>query len=175
MSSSPSPSTPSCNSGRTLAFLTLRLWLGLRAVVAGVEKFSTRISIQEPLLGADGKPDPSGAIVEIERKVYGLKHYNALPDSLRTKFAEEPLLPAFLTTPFYAVLGPALILLGLMLLLGIASRPALFAMGVLYTVLTVGLMLIGQDAGVSWLAIHAGLVALALSLSDANRFSLTRA
>ncbi len=171
---STSPVIPVFN-GRTLAFLSLRLWLGLRALITGVEKFSARITIQEPLLGADGKADPSGAIIEIERKVYGLSHYNALPDSLRTKFAEEPLLPAFLMSPFCAVLGPALIILGLFLLVGVASRFALFAMGVLYTVLTVGLMLIGQDAGVSWLAIHVGLVALALSLADANRYTVTRA
>jgi thiosulfate dehydrogenase [quinone] large subunit len=171
----PNTTAPTGLSGRTLAFLSLRLWLGLRALIAGVEKFSARISVQEPLLGADGAPDPSGAIVEIERKVYGFSHYSAVPDSLRTKFAEEPLLPAFLTAPFYAVLGPVLILLGLLLLLGVVSRLSLFAMGVVYTVLTAGLMLIGQDAGVSWLAIHLGLVALALSLADANRFTLTRA
>jgi hypothetical protein len=71
-------------SGPTLAFLSLRLWLGLRALIAGVEKFSARVTIQEPLLGADGAPDPSGAIVEIEKKVYGLSHYHALPDTLTT-------------------------------------------------------------------------------------------
>jgi hypothetical protein len=36
-------------------------------------------------------------------------------------------------------------------------------------------MLIGQDAGVSWLAVHIGLVALALTLADQNRLTLTRA
>jgi thiosulfate dehydrogenase [quinone] large subunit len=162
-------------SGPTLAFLSLRLWLGLRALIAGVEKFSARVTIQEPLLGADGAPDPSGAIVEIEKKVYGLSHYHALPDTLTTKFAEEPLLPALLTRPFFAALGPVLLLLGLLLLFGIATRWTLFAMGALYTVLTIGLMLIGQDAGVSWLAVHIGLVALALTLADQNRLTLTRA
>ncbi len=164
-----------CFSGRTLGFLCLRLWLGLRALMAGVEKFSARVTIQEPLLGADGAPDPSGAIVEIEKKVYGLSHYHAVPDSLATKFAEEPLLPALLTRPFFAALGPALLVLGLLLLLGVATRWTLFAMGALYTFLTVGLMLIGQDAGVSWLAIHIGLVALALALAEHNRIALTRA
>lgn len=174
MSDSSPPATSACFSGRTLAFLVLRLWLGTRALVSGLEKYSAKITVQEPLLDATGQPDLSGVMLDVEKKVYGLSHYHALPDTLQTRFAAEPLLPGFLTAPFYFVLGPALILLGLLLLLGIASRAVLFAMGALYTALTVGLMLIAQDAGVSWLAIHVGLVAAALVLVDHNRFSITR-
>ncbi len=162
--------------GQALAFLTLRLWLGARALVAGLEKYAAKVTVQEPLIDpVTGMPDPSGAMMDVEKKVYSLKHYNAIPDTLQTKFAAEPLLPEFLSKPFYAALGPALILLGLLLLLGVASRLTLFAMGLLYTSLTLGLMLIGQDGGVSWLAIHVVIVALALSLADHNRFALTRA
>ncbi len=162
--------------GHALAFLTLRLWLGVRALIAGLEKYSAKITVQEPLLDpATGMPDPSGAMMDVEKKVYSLSHYHAVPDTLQTKFAAEPFLPDFLTKPFYAALGPALILLGLLLLLGVASRLTLFAMGLLYSALTLGLMLIGQDGGVSWLAIHIGLVALALALADHNRLALTRA
>ncbi len=174
MSDSSPPATSARFSGRTLAFLVLRLWLGTRALVAGLEKYSAKITVQEPLLDSTGQPDLSGVMLDVEKKVYGLSHYHALPDTLQTRFAAEPLLPGFLTAPFYFVLGPALILLGLLLLLGIASRAVLFAMGALYTALTVGLMLIAQDAGVSWLAIHVGLVAAALVLVDHNRFSITR-
>jgi thiosulfate dehydrogenase [quinone] large subunit len=160
--------------GGNLAFLTLRLWLGARALLTGLEKYSAKITIQEPLLDAAGAPDSSGAMVEIEKKVYGLSHYHAIPDSLQTKFAAEPLLPDFLTKIFYASLGPALLLLGIALIFGIATRISLFLTGLLYTSLTLGLILIGQDQGVSWLAIHIGLVALALSLVDHNRFAVTR-
>lgn len=171
----PAPTARSPLNGRALAFITLRLWLGTRALLAGLEKYSAKITVQEPLLDAAGQPDMSGAMLDVEKKVYGLKYYQAVPDALRTRFAAEPLLPEFLTTPFYAALGPSLILLGLLLLLGAANRAVLVAMGILYTALTVGLMLIGQDAGVSWLAIHVGLVAAALVLVDHNRFALTRA
>lgn len=175
-SSAPSPATVLGLTGHALAFLTLRVWLGARALVAGLEKYSTKVTVQEPLLDpVTGMPDPSGAMMDVEKKVYSLKHYHAIPDTLQTKFAAEPLLPEFLSKPFYAALGPALILLGVLLILGVASRLTLFAMGLLYTSLTFGLMLIGQDGGVSWLAIHLGLVALALSLADHNRFALTRA
>ena len=158
----------------TSAFLLLRLWLGLRALVAGIEKFAGEVTVQQPLLGADGQPDPSGAMIEIEQKVYGLSYYQGVPDVLRTSFAGQPLLPGFLTTPFYAVLGYVLILLGITLLVGIKTRWTLVAMGILYTVLSVGLILIKQDAGVAWLAIHVGLIAFALQLEKYNRFAVTR-
>jgi thiosulfate dehydrogenase [quinone] large subunit len=169
------PATTVCGlSGASLAFITLRAWLGARALVTGLEKFSAKSTVQEPLLDATGQPDMSGAMVEIEKKIYGLSHYHAVPESLQTKLAAEPLLPALLAKPFYAVLGPMLILTGILLLLGVASRLSLFAMGLLYSALTVGLILIGQDAGVAWLGIHVGLVAFALTLADQNRFALTR-
>ncbi|MDX2186957.1 MAG: hypothetical protein SFV32_08495 [Opitutaceae bacterium] len=163
--------TPSTTS-ETLAFLTLRLWLGVRALVAGIEKFGGTVTVQQPLVDAAGNPDPSGAVVEIEKKVYALSNYRAIPDALETSFASQPLLPAFLTKPYYAVLGYVLIALGLLLILGIKSRPVLFVMGLLYTSLTVGLILIKQDAGVAWLAIHVIMVALALTWSKYNRYTL---
>ncbi len=168
------PTSPSSTPSETSAFLLLRLWLGLRALVAGIEKFGGEVTVQQPLLGADGQPDPSGAMVEIEQKVYGFSYYQGVPDALRTSFAGQPLLPSFLATPFYASLGYILILLGITLLLGIKTRWTLVAMGVLYTMLSVGLILIKQDAGVAWLAIHLGLIVFALQLDKYNRFAVTR-
>ena len=170
MSSSPANESP----GATWAFLCLRLWLGVRTLLSGVEKFSERITVQEPLRDANGVADPSGAIVEIQKKVYGFSHYHAVSESLRTKFLQEPLLPAALMDPFFAGLGYLLVLLGLMLLLGLGTRLALALTAVLYTFLTVGLLLIHQEDGVAWLGIYLGLIALALLLSQHNRFALTR-
>lgn len=160
--------------GYTLAFLTLRIWLGVRALLTGIEKFSGVVAVQKPLLDAQGNPDPSGAIVEIEQKIYGLKQYAGIPESLKEKFVNEPLLPSFLTSPFYASLGALLIILGLMLLLGLWSRVSLFAMGLMYTALTIGLILIKQDPGVSSLGVHIALICGALVLSKYNRFSITK-
>ena len=160
--------------GLTYAFWSLRLWLGLRTLLAGLEKFSGVINVQQPLLDQNGTPDSSGAVVEVAKKVYGFGHYQAIPDTLQDKFAGEPLLPGFLTTPFYAVLGYLLILLGLALLLGIRTREALLGMGLLYCVLTVGLILIGQEQGVALLGIHVLMVVAALVLAPYNRWTLTR-
>jgi thiosulfate dehydrogenase (quinone) large subunit len=169
-----SPDTPACNPGPTWAFLLLRLWIGSRTLLSGIEKFSEKITVTEPLRDANGVPDSSGAVVEISRKVYGISHYRGVAESLQTKFAQEPLLPPFLTTPFYAVLGYALVALGVMLLVGLWTRLSLVLTGVLYTVLTLGLLLIRQEDGVAWLAIQVGLIAYALTLAGHNRFALTR-
>jgi thiosulfate dehydrogenase [quinone] large subunit len=170
---SDTPNNPA-DCGSTLALLLLRAWLGMRAVVTGVEKFADSRTLQVPLLDAQGKPDSSGAMVEVTQKFYSLHSYHAIPDSMRERFSQEPLLPAFLTTPYYAVLGWALIALGIAVLLGLWTRASLFLMGLVYVSLTFGLILIKQDGGVSWLAIHIALVAMALSLTKHNRFALTR-
>lgn len=159
----------------SLAFLVLRLWLGTRAVVTGIEKFAGYNTVQKPLLDpATGLEDPSGVMIEVKEKFYAITNYAAIPQSMQDKFAAEPLLPAFATTPFYAVLGWVLILLGIMLILGIGTRISLFLQGLLYTGLTVGLILIKQDDGIAWLGIHVALIALALVLAKHNRFSLLK-
>ena len=162
-----------CHLDYTLAFLVLRAWLGLRAVVTGFEKFGYYKVIQKAVIDpATGMEDPSGAMVEVKQKAYAFSHYAAIPDSLKDKFALEPLLPKFLTVPFYATLGPVLILLGVMLLVGAGTRISLFLQGLLYAGLTFGLILIKQDDGVAWLGIHVALVALALVLSKYNRLAV---
>ena len=169
------PNSTSIMNGQTLAFLVLRGWLGIRALVAGVDKYSESVKVQKPLMDPlTGMQDPSGALVDVVQKVYGLGRYHAVPQILQDKFALEPLLPSVLLKPFYAVLGPALIILGVTLLLGIFTRISLFLQGILYIVLTIGLMLINQNDGATFLGIHIVLVAMALVLVDNNRFALLK-
>lgn len=171
----------SCDEGQaasfdmTLAFLILRGWLGVRALLTGIEKFSSFKTIQKALIDpVTGMEDPSGAMIEMKQKAYAISSYAAIPPSLRDKFANEPLLPGFLTAPFYAALGPTLILLGVMLILGLFTRVSLFLQGLLYIGLTAGLILIKQDDGVAWLGIHVALISLALVLSKHNRLCLLK-
>jgi thiosulfate dehydrogenase [quinone] large subunit len=165
---------PGADKGATYAFLVLRLWLGFRALFAGIEKFADVRNKQIPLLDATGEPDISGATVQVQEKFYAFANYQAVPDALREKLALEPLLPAWLAAPFYATLGWLLVAFGLTLLLGLWTRVSLLAMGLLYTALSLGLILLKQDAGIAWLALHIGLVAYALQLSKFNRFAITR-
>lgn len=165
-------SSRSFPSGQTLGFLLLRLWLALRAIVTGLEKFSGIKIEKQPLLDEFGQPDINGAMIEVKQKVYGLEHYHGLPDALATAFKREPLMPGWALSAYSAGLGWALLGLGIALLLGVCTRITLFAMGLLYVSLTLGLILINQNDGVAWLAIHVLLVAVALNWADANRVRL---
>ena len=164
-----------CNCDYALAFLVLRGWLAVRAIFTGIEKFGAYKSIQVPLLDpATGQPDASGALVDVKVKYYALANYSGSPAGLKGKFANEVLLPKFALTLFDHLLGPALIVTGVMLLLGLGTRVSLFVQGLIYIALTVGLILIKQDDGISWLGIHVALVTLALMLAKHNKLTLLK-
>ncbi|MEX0325572.1 MAG: hypothetical protein AB3N33_05740 [Puniceicoccaceae bacterium] len=159
--------------GRTLAMLLARLWLALRSLQTGIEKFAgTRSS--ETAVTIDGAANTYGLTESASSKVYGISHYSGVPKALYDKFAAEPLIPGWFLGLYDLLLGPALLLLGLTLLLGIATRVSLFVMGLVYTSLTFGLILLKQDAGVAWLAAHVILIVMALSLANHNRFAILK-
>ena len=160
------------NCDYTLAFWVLRLWLAVRAILTGIEKFGAYKTIQKPLLDSTGQPDASGAMVDVKVKFYALANYSGVPTALKGKFANEALLPSFALNLFDHLLGPALIVSGVMLLIGLGTRVSLFVQGLIYSALTVGLILIHQDDGVSWLGIHIALVAFALVLAKNNKFAI---
>lgn len=164
-----------CNCDYSLAFLILRGWLAVRAILTGIEKFGAYKSKQVPLIDpTTGQPDASGAMVDLKLKYYALGNYSGIPAGLKGKFANEALLPGPALTAFDHLLGPALIATGVMLLIGLGTRVSLFVQGILYIALTAGLILIHQDDGVSWLGIHVALVAFALMLAKHNKFTLLK-
>ena len=169
------PATNDCHCELTLAFLVLRGWLAVRAILAGIEKFGAYKTIQQPLLDpTTGQPDASGALVELKVKYYAFANYSGVPAGLKGKFANEPLLPHFAMTAFNALLGPALIITGVMLLIGLGTRISLFIQGLIYIALTVGLILIGQNEGPPYLGIHLALVVFALMLAKHNKLALLK-
>ena len=112
----------------TFAFLVLRLWLGVRALFVGIEKFGAYHSVATPLIDpSTGQPDASGVMVNVNIKSYALANYAGIPAALRDKFAHEPLLPKFALVAFDRMLGPAFILTGIMLLIGLGTRVSLLA------------------------------------------------
>jgi thiosulfate dehydrogenase [quinone] large subunit len=164
-----------CNCDYSLAFLVLRGWLAVRAIATGIEKFGTFKTIQKPLIDpTTGMEDPSGAMIDVKIKFYALTNYSGIPAPLKPKFANEPLLPPFAMTAFDHLLGPTLIITGVMLLLGLGTRLSLFIQGLIYIALTAGLILIKQDDGISWLGIHVALIAFALMLAKHNKFALLK-
>jgi thiosulfate dehydrogenase (quinone) large subunit len=164
-----------CDCGPYVAFWVLRLWLGIRALLAGLEKFGAYQAVQKPLIDpTTGQPDASGVMVNVNIKYYSLTNYSGIPSSLKDRFTNEPLLPSFSLSLFDHLLGPLFILSGAMLLLGIATRLSLFLQGLIYIALTIGLILIHQEDGVAWLGIHIALVAFALMLAKYNKFALIK-
>jgi len=159
----------------TLAFLALRLWLGVRALFVGIQKYAAYKSVAMPLIDpSTGQPDASGVMVNVSVKSYALANYAGIPAGLRDKFAHDPLFPKFALTLFDRMLGPAFILTGIMLIIGLGTRLSLLLQGLLFIALTVGLVLIDANDGVAYLGIHIGLVAAAFLLVQHNRFAVLK-
>jgi thiosulfate dehydrogenase (quinone) large subunit len=170
-------STESCCPNNKLALvygaLLLRLWLAVRAIQTGLEKYAGSKSADQ-VVPVDGVPNEEGLAAVGSSKVYAIEHYHGVPEALMKKFQTEPLMLKFALPLYDKILGPALLLLGVTILLGIASRTSLFLLGLLYISLTWGLILIKQDEGVSWLGVHMILVVMALMLAEHNRFAILK-
>ena len=131
----------------TAAFLLLRLFLGLRTLLAGVDKFE-----------AGG--------------LYSHANYVKNMDRMATGITGASFLPLWMTKLFAGSLGYVLLALGVALLLGLKTRVSLVLMGLFYVALAFGLMAVQEDQGVAWIAIYMGLVAGALLLVRHDRFAL---
>ncbi|MEZ5277413.1 MAG: hypothetical protein R3F07_13620 [Opitutaceae bacterium] len=136
-------------SDATWAFMLIRLFLGFRALIAGIEKFEL-----------DG--------------VYSMENYYANMRRMGEGIASSSFLPSWMTLPYAYTLGHLLVVLGILLLLGVKSRLMLILNGLTFLSLSVGLMAVEESGGVAWLAIHVILCAGGLLLVSHNRFALTR-
>lgn len=167
------------NLGQIYGSMLLRLWLAVRAIQTGVEKYSG-IGMTDQAVKVDGVPNEQGLTAATSFKEYAMTHYHGVPQGLYDKFKAEPMmnlkvmnidLTSWMLPMYDKVLGPALIVLGLLIFLGVCYRTSLFLLGLLYVSLTFGLILLKQDDGVSWLGIHMILIVMALMLAKYNRLS----
>ena len=131
----------------TAAFLLLRLFLGLRTLLAGLEKFESKGS-------------------------YSFANYYANTGRIASGITGASFLPLWATRNFAHTLGYALVVLGAALLLGVKTRLSLTLTGLVYVGLSFGLMAVQESEGVAWLAIHVGLIAGALMLVRHDRFAI---
>lgn len=129
----------------TAAFLLLRLFLGLRTLLAGVEKF-------------EGKG------------TYSFHNYYENMGRMASGITGASFLPLWMTKLFAHSIGYVLIVLGVALLVGLKTRATLVLVGLTYLALSFGLMVVQESEGVAWLAIHVGLIAGALVLVRHDRF-----
>jgi thiosulfate dehydrogenase [quinone] large subunit len=129
------------------AFALLRLFLGLRTLFAGVEKFEAK-------------------------GTYSFANYYENMNHMAQGITGASFLPLWATKNFAHSLGYLLLVFGIALLLGLKTRLTLFLTGLLYVGLSFGMMAVQESQGIAWLAIHVGLFAAALVLVRHNRFAL---
>jgi thiosulfate dehydrogenase [quinone] large subunit len=159
--------------GQVFATLLLRLWLGVRALQTGIEKFAGKVMSEQPV-EVDGEAYDPDLTEVASTKGYSFDNYNGIPESMKDTFKGEPLMMNWALNLFDKVLGPLLILLGITILLGVANRVSLFILGLIYVGLTWGLILIKQDAGIAWLGVHIVMVAMALNWANHNRLCILK-
>jgi thiosulfate dehydrogenase [quinone] large subunit len=133
----------------TAAFLLLRLFLGLRTLMAGVEKFEAN-------------------------KSFSLSNYSENMTRMATGISNNSIIPLWAAKGFAMPLGFILTLLGLALILGVKSRAMLFVTGLVYTGLGFGLMAVQEGGGVAWIGMQVLMFAVALTLVRHERFAVLR-
>ena len=131
----------------TAAFLILRLFLGLRTLMAGLEKFELN-------------------------KSYSTANYSENMTRMATGISNNSTIPLWAAKAFALPLGYILTILGLALLLGIKSRATLFVTGLVYVGLSFGLMAVQEGEGVAWLAVQVLMFSVALDFVRHNRFAV---
>jgi len=150
VSANPNTSSSPVSRGEyTSAFLLLRLFIGLRTLLAGVEKF-------------EGKG------------TYSFANYYENMGRMAQGITGASFLPLWMSRNFAHGLGYALVLLGAAMLLGIKTRVTLTLTGLVYVSLSFGLMAVQESQGVAWLATQIGLIVGALLLVRHDRFALLR-
>jgi thiosulfate dehydrogenase [quinone] large subunit len=147
--SSVSVPAPARSLEATAAFCLLRLFLGLRALLAGLEKFE---------LGG----------------TWSFANYYTTMPKMAAGITANSFLPLWATRIFALSLGYLLIVIGIALLLGLKTRIALVANGLLYVGLGFGLMAVQSNDGVAWIGVYVGMTVGALLLVRYNRFALWR-
>ena len=142
---------PACDCALTGAYILLRLWLGLRLLGSGLEKFK----------------------VQGETK-YSLDAYKSFVGNTGGLITENTLMPGFAVNAFMWPLGFVMIATGLMILVGFLNRLALFVGGLIFVSLSVGMILLPDDDQVLGLGLYVGLFAAALALVKHNRLAITK-
>jgi len=133
----------------TAAFLLLRLFLGLRTLAAGLEKFEAN-------------------------KSFSFSNYSENMNRMATAISNYSIIPLWAAKTFALSLGFLLIALGLAILLGIKSRASLFLAGLVYVGLGFGLMAVQEGEGVAWIGMQVLMFAVALVLVRHNCCTLLR-
>jgi thiosulfate dehydrogenase [quinone] large subunit len=150
----------------TAAFLLLRLWMGMRLITSGIEKFG--YTGKDPTFSLDKWFGADRAAHEGlgDGKMWQIS--TAMTDY--TWMAKYPaMVKLFMTGLPFAMLG-----LGVLILLGFLNRLAWWGAGLLWFSLAFGQMLLPDEQTVLYLTMYMFICALALTLINYNRVRLTK-
>jgi thiosulfate dehydrogenase [quinone] large subunit len=166
----------------TFAFWLLRLFMGVRLILSGLEKMGYFVakgtaSLSEALqLKQWFGPSGLSAKVEIDGKEALLNQ--GLGDGKMWPIAKAMLdytnMPVWAIKPFMIGLPYAMLLSGLLILLGLFNRLGWFLAGLIWFSLAFGQMLLPDEGTVQQLGLYLFMSALALCLINHNRVRLTK-
>jgi thiosulfate dehydrogenase [quinone] large subunit len=140
MSDQSTPSTQSNNiSNEEWAFLGLRLFLAIRWLFAGLDKF-----------GSVGN--------------YSFENYYNKMSGMAGGIAEASIIPGWAAKLFALPMGYIMLILSVTILLGIKLRISLIVSLLLYVGLSVGLMAVDEQHGIAWIGIHLIISVMALKM-----------
>ena len=134
----------------TLAYLSLRLYLGLQLFMVGLDKFMS-----------DGK-------------FGGMSAYKSNMSRIARGIAQRSIMQSWMTKPYAFVLPWVLLLAGIAILAGVKNRISLTVAAITYTSLSIGLAAVREPVGVFQLGVYVGLTAAALCLNKYNKFAILK-
>lgn len=174
--STSSPTTPANEASipalnLTFAFWLLRLFMGMRLIMSALEKMGYFVG--------KGTATVSEALkLELWFGRSGLGANEGLGDGKMWPIAkamlEYSLLPAWMTKPFMIGLPYAMLVSGLLILLGLFNRLGWFLAGLIWFSLAFGQMLLPDEGTVQQLGLYIFVCALALTMINHNRIRLTK-
>jgi len=141
-----------CRLEWTYAHFILRLWVGLRLFMAGIDKFRE-------------KGGTSFSFGNLEKNLTPIQ-------KLMSENTPNILLPDFAIAPYFYVLSFALVIVGLTSILGIFTRFSLLLGGLLFVSLSFGIMALPDDKDAVWLGIQVAITAFALITASENKLSV---
>lgn len=179
----PSSSEPCCPAlNLTFAFWLLRLFMGMRLILSGLEKMGFFVAkgtatLSEALqLKVWFGPSGLGSKVEVDGKEELLNQ--GLGDGKMWPIAKAMLdytnLPVWTIKPFMIGLPYAMVFSGLLILLGLFNRVGWLLSGLIWFSLAFGQMLLPDEGTVQQLGLYVFMSALALCLINHNRVRLTK-
>jgi len=147
------------NSGLAFAALFLRVYVGMRLLTAGLDKWKTQITVD-----ADGNP-LDAADWYWTYDLFNKEVYNENMGRVTSSMNQYSALPENMIEMYSSTLGWMLLIVGAWVLIGLASRASLVAAGGVFLSLMFGLATIGNEQALAFRGIEIGLIAGALCLA----------